>query len=132
MTKHKTLTNKTIYALGLSLNSLTQELEDFYLPVKVGFYLQKNISTILTLAREIEEERTKIISKYGTLQEDGSYNIPQEKISLTNEELEDLLSLDQEVTLNTIPLESFKDTTLTIKQIDTLSFMIEESQEEDS
>lgn len=120
------LTNQDIYekAIGLTQNLST---EDLMLPVKVGFYLNKNIQTLLSLGQEIENEREKIYNTYGEINEESSqYEFKNEDIETVNKEISDLFSLEQEVDIYKINLELFDNITLSPSQISLISFMIEE------
>ncbi len=124
----KTMTNLEIYnyanALGTSFN------EDLTLPVKVNFYLQKNMNTIMDAGREIEKTRMEIVQRYGTPTEDGNgVEIPNDKIEEVNKELEDLFSLEQEIKINEISLEAFANVELSSSQVAAIAFMIKDEEE---
>ena len=98
-------------------------------PIKVLFYLRKNMKTLTELAQDIEKARVEIIKRYGTPSEENpeQYQFEtQEKIEAANKEFEELFGLEQEVTIYTIPLEAFNDMELTEKQMDAVMEMIEE------
>lgn len=124
-----TLTNSKIYAYA---NSLLKEFDascaDMKLPVKINFYLQKNMQTLRALASEIEENRLALIRSHGTQSEDGeTYAIPSNKIEIVQKELNDLLSLEQEVQIYKINIDTLSDDlALTMGQMEALMFMIEE------
>lgn len=120
------LTNQEIYNYALALNNAFQDSSQ-KLPIKINFYLQKNKMTLTELAQEIELERMNIIRNYGSPTEDGNqYIIPQDKIIETQQELNDLLSLEQEVTIYTININSLNDDlALTTGQMEAIMFMID-------
>ena len=125
---NKTMTNLEIYnyanALGSSFN------EDLTLPVKVNFYLQKNMNTIMEAGRDIEKTRMEIVQRYGTATEDGAgIEIPNDKIEEVNKELEDLFSLEQEIKINEISLEAFANVELSSSQVAAIAFMIKDEEE---
>ena len=122
------MTNSEIY---VNANSLLREFAncaDMKLPVKINFYLQKNIQTLKTLATEIEEERLAIIHRYGTLIEDGSaYSIPAENVEVAQKELNDLFALEQDVQIYKIKIDNLSDDmAFTMGQMEALMFMIDE------
>ena len=122
------MTNSEIY---VNANSLLREFAncaDMKLPVKINFYLQKNIQTLKTLAAEIEEARLATIRRYGTLIEDGSaYSIPAENVEVAQKELNDLFALEQEVQIYKIKIDNLSDDmAFTIGQMEALMFMIDE------
>ena len=120
------LTNNQIYNYAITLNEAfadnTQKL-----PMKVNFYLQKNKKILIELGKDIEESRMEIIQNYGELNEDGSqYIIPKDKIEIIQKELEDLLTLTQEVNIYMISADSLTDDiSLTTGQMEAILFMIE-------
>lgn len=125
---NKTMTNLEIYnyanALGTSFN------EDLTLPVKVNFYLQKNMNTIMEAGRDIEKTRMEIVQRYGTATEDGaSIEIPNDKIEEVNRELEDLFNLEQDIKINEISLEAFANVELSSSQVAAIAFMIKDEEE---
>lgn len=128
----KTLKNGEIFEMATNLIEAfqkdTESGEKTY-PIKVLFYLRKNMKTLTELAQDIEKARVEIIQRYGTPSEENpeQYQFEtQEKIDTANKEFEELFGLEQEVTIYTIPLEAFNDMELTEKQMDAVMEMIEE------
>lgn len=128
----KTLKNGEIFEMATNLIEAfqkdTESGEKTY-PIKVLFYLRKNMKTLTELAQDIEKARVEIIKRYGTPSEENpeQYQFEtQEKIDAANKEFEELFGLEQEVTIYTIPLEAFNDMELTEKQMDAVMEMIEE------
>lgn len=121
------LTNLQIYNYASNLLEEFGSSAELKLPVKVNFYLQKNLLTLKNLATEIEESRLNIIKEYGQINEDGtSYFIPNENIEKAQQELNDLFALEQEVQIYMIKLDSFNDDILlSMSQMESLMFMIE-------
>lgn len=122
------LINKEIYTYA---NSLLAEFNntsnDLKLPIKLNFYLQKNIQILKTLAIEIEENRLNIIKQYGTLNDNGiDYIIPKENYEKATKELNELYELEQEVQIYKVSIDALSDDLmLTTKQMEALLFMIE-------
>lgn len=128
----KTLKNGEIFEMATNLIEAfqkdTESGEKTY-PIKVLFYLRKNMKILTELAQDIEKARVEIIQRYGTPSEENpeQYQFEtQEKIDAANKEFEELFGLEQEVTIYTIPLEAFNDMELTEKQMDAVMEMIEE------
>ena len=121
------LTNLQIYNYA---NALLEEFGagcDITLPVKINFFLQKNIQTLTTLGKEVENARLAIVQQYGELNEEGTaYIIPADKIEAASNELNDLLNLEQDVLIRTFKIESFDNVDLTYKQMNALMFMIDD------
>ena len=117
------LTNHKIYeyATGLSTFSI-----DGKLPIKINFFLQKNIQTLTTAAQEIETARVDIARAYGELNESGDqFIIPEESIPVVNKELNDLFMLEQELPIHTFKLDDFDGIELTYEQMALIMFMID-------
>ena len=121
----KTMTNLEIYTIA---NSFAEAFTDdsMYLPAKLNFYIQKNRSLMASLSTDIEKARDNIVLHYGEPTEDGGYQIPPERVSEANDELNELLTVEQEVTVYTISLDALDGIDLTAKQMQVLLFMIEE------
>ena len=120
------LTNREIYSYALALNEAFADSTQ-RLPMKVNFYLQKNKKTLVDLGQDIEASRLEVIQSYGNITEDGTqYLIPQEKLEDAQKELEELLTLEQEVDIYTISADSLTDDiSLTTGQMEAIMFMIE-------
>ncbi len=130
MVKTKMMKNSEIYSLGNALLEYMQE--ELALPVKIKFYLQKNMNKVISLAREIEQSRTEILNKYGTLNEDGtSYHFEDDKIAEAQKELNDLFELEQEVKVNMLELDWFDAVELSNEQVNAIMFMINDEEEEE-
>lgn len=126
-----TLTNNEIYNYA---NALGQEFgndKDVKFPIRVNFYLQKNLQELITLAQDIEKRRIEIAEKYGTLDEETQqYKIENENIQAASNELEELFSITQDVKIYQVTLEDFKDMDLSATQMQALLFMIKDDTEE--
>ena len=121
------LTNLQIYNYSTALLEEFDADCEINFPVKINFFLQKNMQLLTTLAQEIEKARLDIAKNYGVLNDDGTaYAIPENKMSDVQKELVDLLSLEQEVAIRTFKLDDFSDIDLTLKQMSALMFMIED------
>ena len=123
-----TLTNEEIYGYARRIDEqFNQTINTLQLPVKVNFYLQKNIKAIMGPAQEIETARLELAQRYGTATEDGKgYKVEKENIPLVEKEMDDLLALEQDIQIYPIKLSSFDGVDLTYAQVDAISFMIEE------
>lgn len=120
------MTNNEIYTYARVLMEVFQDGEQKF-PIKVNFYLQKNKTTLLALAQDIEKARLEIAQNYGELNETGEqYIIPNDKMAEATKELEDLFNLEQEVQIYKINIDSFSDDmVLTAAQMEALMFMID-------
>ncbi len=121
------LTNKEIYNHALALSEAFKDNSQ-RLPMKINFYLQKNKNQILSLGQDIENSRMDIIQHYGSLSEDGTqYILSKEQVEEADKEINDLLSLTQDVNIYMIKIDSLTDdVSLTTAQMEAMLFMIEE------
>lgn len=120
------LTNTEIYSYALALNKAFTDNSQ-RLPVKVGFYLQKNKNNLIELARGIEESRMEIIRNYGSqVKNTDQYQIDADKVDIAQKELNDLLDLEQEVTIYKVNIDTIPDDLiLTAEQMEAMMFMID-------
>lgn len=122
------MTNEQIYLTAeMLVNNFNKNTKNIYLPAKINFFLQKNINLILQLSKEIEESRLNIARQYGTLNsEQTAFIISGEKEKEANLELQDLLSLTQEVNIHKLKLNDFENISLSFDQMSAILFMIDE------
>ena len=100
------LTNQEIFAYASLLTEAFNDANE-KLPIKINFYLQKNKKLLIELAQDIENSRLQIAQENGQLDEErGQYAINPDKIEFVQKELEELFSLEQEVDIYTIDIES--------------------------
>lgn len=129
-TKNITLTNLEIYTTAQALmESITTDIN---LPVKVGFYIQKNMKKMTELAQEIEKSRMEIFDKYGEKDEENNqYKFDKSVQEQVQKELNDLFDLTQDVKTNMLELDWFDDIDLTANQIAAISYMIADDDEDE-
>ena len=129
-TKNITLTNLEIYTTAQALmESITTDIN---LPVKVGFYIQKNMKKMTELAQEIEKSRMEIFDKYGEKDEENNqYKFDKNVQEQVQKELNDLFDLTQDVKTNMLELDWFNDIDLNANQIAAISYMIADDDEDE-
>lgn len=118
------MNNGLIYQYALNLNEALND-NDLQMPVAVIFSIEKNKQTLMAAAQDVEKYRMDIIKKYGE-EVDGNYNVPQDKIEIANKELQDLFSIEQEVSIYKFNIEDLGDIKLTSNQMNAILFMIED------
>ena len=129
-TKNITLTNLEIYTTAQAL--MENITTDMNLPVKVGFYIQKNMKKMTELAQEIEKSRMEIFDKYGEKDEENNqYKFDKSVQEQVQKELNDLFDLTQDVKTNMLELDWFDDIDLTANQIAAISYMIADYYEDE-
>jgi len=118
----KMMKNDEIYTIAENLLTVFPQEEEGKFPVKPLFLLRKNIKAFTDLAQEIEKTRMEIIQKYGKPSEEDAnkYTFEGDNIEKVNNDLNDLISLEQEVSYYTIDLDSLGDVELTNNQMDAL------------
>lgn len=126
----KSLTNQEICLIAEGLEKIIQDNENKVLfPFGINFLILKNKKLLSQLAREILEEREKIISQYAEInKEDNTAFIPKEEVEKVNDILKELFSIKQDINIQTIYLEDIEDIMLTPSQAEALMFMIEEEE----
>lgn len=130
MIKTIVLKNSRIYSLGTEAFT---KMGDLKFPAKSMFYIQKNLNYLIVLAREIDDARTKILERYGQLDENGEkYAIDQDRFPELKAELTDMFELEQEVKMYPIKLEWLGDVELNFDQMRVIELMIEEPEETES
>lgn len=118
------LTNKKIYEYASMLQTFNINER---LPVKINFFLQKNIQIIIASGQEIEEAKMNIAQEFGELNEEGTqYIVSSENIKLAQKELNDLFNLEQDLNIHIFKLDDFDNIELTYQQLSAIMFMIEE------
>lgn len=128
-TKNITLTNLEIYTTAQAL--MENITTDMNLPVKVGFYIQKNMKKMTELAQEIEKSRMEIFDKYGEKDEENNqYKFDKSVQEQVQKELNDLFDLTQDVKTNMLELDWFDDIDLNANQIAAISYMIADDDDE--
>lgn len=122
----KIFANKEIYNFYFLINENIIN-ENITLPIKVNFAIQKNFTLLLKLSEEIEQVKQKICAQNGNyVPEENSFKIDKDKIESTQQQLDDLMEIKQEVKIHTIKLEDLENIQLTSKQMQALLFMIED------
>lgn len=124
-----TLTNNEIYNYTTALNNEFNSSCKIKFPVRVNFFLQKNIQKLTNAFSEIEKARMEIAQSYGELNEDRtSYFIPPDKISEAQEDLNELFNIDQDIKLHLFSIDDFNNIELTYQQMSALMFMIKDEE----
>ena len=119
------LTNQQIYTYVEQLSTL--DIHDIKMPVRINFFLQKNIQTLAAAAQEIEKARLSVAQQFGELNDEGTqYIIPPEKIADAQKEIVDLFNLEQDINIHIFNIDDFDGIELTYQQLSTIMFMIEE------
>lgn len=121
------LKNSEIYNYASDLIKEFNSECNIKLPIKINFFLQKNIKLLVELAQEIDNAKMAIAQQYGELNAEGtSYVVPSHKMEEAQKDLNELFNLTQEVPIHIFKLDDFNDIELSYSQMNALIFMIEE------
>ena len=110
------------------------ELNNAKLPVKVAYAITKNINKINTELKAYNEEKAKLIDKYGEKDKEGKLkvdkkgNIPlkKEHIEDYNRDIKELLSIENEIDIHMINLDDLLNSNYNISpaELSVIDFMI--------
>jgi hypothetical protein len=120
------MSNKNINDATMALLINFNDQKDLVLPIPLNFAIQKNLMELARQNEIIEKMRNDIGNKYGQLQNDNSYFIPEDKREVVSKELQQLMSLEQSVDIRKVHLKDLDGLQLTSQQMQALLFMIEE------
>lgn len=125
-TINKVMTNDEIYRCAIGIMNALNNIET-PMPAAISFSITKNKKTISALAEDIEKYRIDILNRYGAkIVENNMVSIPEEKVDDANKELEELLTISQEVRIYTFSIEDLQDVNLSPAQMEAILFMIDE------
>lgn len=132
MVKTLTLKNIDIYSIANMLaDAFSANDNDTHLPIKINFFLQKNMAKMIELGQELDRERTEIVKRYGTLNEETQqYEIPQEKLEEAQNELNELFNLEQEIKITMLDINAFDGVDISDKKGNAIMFMIYDPDED--
>lgn len=113
------------------------EVKKKRLPVRLGFAINRNVSSLENFAMDYDKVRKEILTKYCVKDENGNPVIEGDEYALSDrksygEEMTELLHIENEVQMHTVSFEEIekcdleKFDSLTPEELDLLTFMIEE------
>lgn len=121
------MTNREYYNLYHNLDAVYENISKVYFPARANFYIQSNFKALQSFIQALISERNRIISHYGSLNEEGVFQIKDpETLAEANKELDDLLALEANLEIKEIPISWLENVELTLEQMNVLSFMIKE------
>lgn len=102
----------------------------------VAYRISKNIKAINLEIKEYDEARRKLCEEKTNKDEegkpiiiDGRYDLTEEALKEVNNELEELLNEELDITIKQLTLEEIDRAGLSAFQIDSIDFMIEDKEE---
>ena len=122
-------TNEEIYIISESLlTAFEKEDNEYYIPAKINFLIQRNKNLLLEAAKDIEMVRLDIINKYCTKEKNEKVFMPKENIETVNQELSDLLSIEQNIPILKISFNDLDNIKFTSAQMKAIMFMINDDE----
>lgn len=118
------LTNGEILEHYVELQTFKNK--DIRLPVKLSYLLIRNIKALEGYAIDIDRVRKDIIVKYGSTSDGSNYNIDKKNSEKFSDELNQLLSIENEIQLSTISEDDFvsMNIDLSSNDVEALLFLI--------
>jgi hypothetical protein len=109
-----------------------RKLNNAELPVKVSYKLAKNIKSIEKELNIYEEEKQKLINKYGEKDEEGKLKTKEDgSINITdtenwNKDIKELLDIEAEINIEKINIDELakSDLKLTPSELTLIDYMI--------
>ena len=91
--------------------------------VRIGYIMIKNKQLLRTEAQIIHQMRQQIIMEVGKRQDNGDIIVPAEKIDETNMKINELMNLESQVKIESVPIDSIPQE-LNIEDIEGLMPML--------
>lgn len=97
-------------------------------PVKVAYAITRNKRLLAPIYDDYWDLRDSYIKEHAdpSVDQPGLFNIRAGEEDILNQKLNELESIDNEINLSKIPFEDLYNMSLSLKDMDTLYFMIEE------
>ena len=104
------------------------------MPVKVSYAISKNITKLEKEIETYSKEREKLLQECGkkddkgefVVREDGNIFIEEAKVSTWNNGVNELLVIENEVEIHKFNISALETVDMTVEEIKTIEFMIEE------
>lgn len=104
------------------------------LPVKISYFVAKNMTKIERELKIYEKERRKLLEKYAERDEDDQFVVEDGKIQIAdidnwNKDIEELLDIEVDVKIHKLKLEDLLNANIDIApgELISIDYMIEES-----
>ncbi|MDU2672650.1 MAG: DUF1617 family protein [Clostridium sp.] len=111
-------------------------IKEMVLPVKASYAVSKNIKKIEKEIEAYNEERAKLLDKYGEKDEDGNLVVSEEQnikivpenVEKWNKDLSELLDIEVEVDIHKLKFSVLEEsgTVMSISGIQSIDFMLED------
>lgn len=112
----------------IDLHDGLKELHNSKIPlnIKTSFLLAKNNKIIVELVNLITEKQFELYKKYGTPNDEGNIVVPNEKIPLLQQDLNELMAIDNDINITKFTLDDLGDAKIEFGIIEKLLPLIEE------
>jgi len=107
--------------------SLAKLLQAPGIPVKAAYRAVKFSKAVAKEIKDLEEERIKLVRKYGVADSAGNVAVPALRLVGFNEEFDELLDEDVDIPATKINIEDVKSAGLTMLDVANLDFLFEEA-----
>lgn len=119
----------TMRSVILAIPALSK-LSGADLSLKLAYLLRKNIDALQKEADFFSEQRTKILNKYGTLDETGEYTFAGDNEQKAVDELDALLDMEVTPEVETLKIPITEKVTLSVNDMVNLAPFVEFIEEE--
>lgn len=106
--------------------SVMNKILDAELPAPIAFKLTKLFKSINEEIKSVEDQRVKMVSKYGEKDENGSVSVSESNKESFIKEFSDLLATEIEVQWEPISIEKFDSLNLSTNDLLKVSFLFAE------
>ena len=118
------INNKEILDVMQGLVALTQE--KIPLNIKTSYVLARNKKTLSSYVDIIKEKQIELYRKWGTEDDEHNITVPKDKIPELEQDLDELFTIDNQISLITLKLEDFGEVELPFDILEKLLPIIEE------
>ena len=119
--------NQDIVTCYEGLNSL-REGDSTHFPARVSYAIVRDIKTLKPIIEDIQMAYNEIVTKYAAPIEDDPtrFKVPEENISILNEEMGKLYKMETDVNLVKIKFSDIESLSLSLKETEALMAITEE------
>jgi hypothetical protein len=104
-----------------------QTVQDLRLPIKMSYWLGRNIQRLSSEIKDIDKKRVELVKKYGVENEQHQFNVTPENKDKFVKEFEELLSEEVEIDIKQYTIEEFGNAQLSPEVCIAIEFMIKEA-----
>jgi len=106
--------------------SVMSKLIDAPLPAKISFRLARLMKEMNEYLKHLDEERTKLIKKYGKENGDGNITVSEDNKEQFVNEFNDLLAEEIEINWEKMNPEDLGNTPLSVGEISKIAFLFDQ------